>query len=72
MRIDPKMTVTRFIGQILIGLFCCFIGYAGLTTVGLIGNLLGLAFILVGVGCILETFVVAHKQSTGEWKGYDE
>jgi hypothetical protein len=39
---------------------------------GIFGNLVGLAFILLGVLGIISGFVDAYKQSTGEWKSYDE
>ena len=71
-RIDQKMTVTRFIVHILIGLFVCWVGSGGLLKFDPLLNLVGLAFILIGALGIIQTFVIAYKQSTGEWKSYDE
>ena len=71
-----KMTVTRFILHILIGSYLCWVGSGGLTPdgagYGIFGNLVGLAFILLGVLGIISGFVDAYKQSTGEWKSYYE
>jgi hypothetical protein len=62
MRIDPKMTATRFICQILLGLFVCFLGYAGITYKGSpLNNLLGVGFFFIGGSLILQTIVFAIK-----------
>ena len=55
------MTVARFFGQILLGLFVCFIGFGGLVKSNALFNLIGLAFIFIGGGLILQTIVFAIK-----------
>ena len=51
-------------------------GSAGLTPggggYGILGNLVGLAFVLLGVLCIINVFVSTYRQWTGEEKTYDE
>ena len=70
--LHEKVTVIKFIVQVLLSIFFFGMGSAGLTSGDVGYAIFGLAFVLLSVLCIINVFVRAYRQWTGEEKTYDE